>query len=73
MTDRSRLVGWGILLIIVGAGSVLLPSLGFQFRLMELVDVLQPYVGIVVALFGAVLLVLGMARGRQARDDGSGT
>jgi hypothetical protein len=59
------MVGWGILLIIMGAGSLLLPSLGFQFRLMELVDAYQPYVGIVVAIIGAVLVVLGMTRGSR--------
>ncbi|HEX7067691.1 MAG TPA: hypothetical protein VF295_05765 [Candidatus Limnocylindria bacterium] len=59
------MVGWGIFLIIVGAGSLLLPSLGYQFRLMELVDDVQPYAGIVVAVIGAALLFLGMTRGRQ--------
>ena len=37
------MVGWGIFLIILGAGSLLLPSLGFQFQLMELLDDYQPY------------------------------
>lgn len=59
------MVGWGIFLIILGAGSLLLPSLGFQFRLMELVDDVQPYAGIVAAVIGAGLLLLGMTRGRQ--------
>jgi hypothetical protein len=59
------MVGWGIFLLILGAGSLLLPSLGFQFRLMELVDAFQPYAGIVVAVIGAGLLLLGMTRGRQ--------
>ena len=57
------MVGWGIFLIIIGAGSLLLPSLGFQFRLMELVDDYQPYAGIVVAIIGAGLVLLGMNRG----------
>ncbi|HYI66984.1 MAG TPA: hypothetical protein VEW95_08690 [Candidatus Limnocylindrales bacterium] len=57
------MVGWGIFLIILGAGSLLLPSLGFQFQLMELVDDFQPYAGIVVALVGAGLVLLGMNRG----------
>ena len=57
------MVGWGIFLIIIGAGSLLLPSLGFQFRLMELLDDYQPYAGIVVAIIGAGLVLLGMNRG----------
>lgn len=57
------MVGWGIFLIIIGAGSLLLPSLGIQFRLMELLDDYQPYAGIVVAVIGAGLVLLGMNRG----------
>ena len=57
------MVGWGIFLILIGAGSLLLPSLGIQFRLMELVDDYQPYAGIVVAIIGAGLVLLGMNRG----------
>ena len=59
------MIGWGILLIVLGAGSLLLPQFGFQFRLMELLDDFQPYAGIVVAVIGAVLVFLGMNR-RQA-------
>ena len=43
------MVGWGIFLIVLGAGSLLLPMLGYQFTLMELLDDFQPYAGIVVA------------------------
>lgn len=57
------MVGWGIFLIIIGAGSLLLPSLGFQFRLMELLDDYQPYAGVVVAIIGAGLVLMGMNRG----------
>jgi hypothetical protein len=56
------MVGWGIFLIVIGAGSLLLPMLGYQFTLMELVDDYQPYAGIVVALIGAGLLTMGMTR-----------
>lgn len=56
------MIGWGITLIIIGAGSLLLPMLGYQFTLMELVDDFQPYAGIVVAIIGAALVLLGMNR-----------
>ena len=56
------MVGWGIFLIILGAGSLLLPMLNYQFTLMELVDDYQPYAGIVVAVIGAALVLLGMNR-----------
>lgn len=61
------MVGWGIFLIILGAGSLLLPMLDYQFTLMELVDDYQPYAGIVVAVIGAALVLLGMNR----RPDGA--
>lgn len=60
------MVGWGIFVIILGAGSLLLPQLGIQFRLMELVDDYQPYAGIVVAIIGAGLVLLGMNRRPEA-------
>ena len=59
------MVGWGIFLIILGAGSLLLPMLGYQFTLMELVDDFQPYAGIAVAIIGAVLVFMGMNRRTQ--------
>ena len=63
------MTGWGIALIIIGAGSLLLPLLGYQFTLMELLDDYQPYAGIVVAIDGAVLGVLGMNRGSAPADE----
>lgn len=59
------MVGWGILLIVLGAGSLLLPSFGYQFTLMELVDAYQPYAGIAAAVIGAALVFMGMNRGRE--------
>jgi hypothetical protein len=61
------MVGWGIFLIIIGAGSLLVPMLGYQFSLMELVDDFQPYAGIVVAIIGAALVMYGMG-GRGANQ-----
>jgi len=56
------MIGWGVALIIIGAGSLLLPMFNYQFTLMELVDDYQPYAGIVVAVIGAALVLLGMNR-----------
>lgn len=61
------MIGWGVFLIIIGAGSLILPMLGYQFTLMELVDRFQPYAGIVVAIIGAALVVYGMS-GRNAEQ-----
>jgi hypothetical protein len=62
------MVGWGVFLIVLGAGSLLLPMLGYQFSLMELVDDFQPWAGIVVAVIGAVLLFMGMTRRQPAAE-----
>jgi hypothetical protein len=61
-TEGWVVIGWGIFLIVLGAGSLLLPQLGYQFTLMELLDDFQPYAGIVVAVIGAVLVFMGMNR-----------
>ena len=61
------MVGWGIFLIVMGAGSLLLPMVGVQFRLMELADAYQPYAGIVAAVIGAVLVFMGMNRSAGTR------
>jgi hypothetical protein len=50
----------GVLLIVFGIGSLLLPMFNVQFRLMSLLDDYQPVAGIVVAAIGAALLFLGM-------------
>lgn len=62
------MVGWGILLIVLGAGSLLLPQMGYQFTLMELVDDFQPWAGIVVAVIGAVLVFMGIGRRRRPAE-----
>jgi len=60
------MTGFGVLLIILGLGSLLLPMFNLQFRLMELVDPYQPFAGILVAAIGAVLVYLGLQRTRAA-------
>ena len=52
----------GILLIILGIGSILLPMFDIQFRIMSLLDDYQPIAGIVVAVIGAALVLLGRRR-----------
>jgi hypothetical protein len=52
----------GVLLVILGVGSLILPNLGLQFRLMEIVDPYQPWAGIVVAALGLVLVLVASRR-----------
>jgi hypothetical protein len=58
------MTGIGVLLIILGVGSLLLPMFDIQFRIMEILDDYQPIAGIVIAAIGAVLAVMGMRRPR---------
>lgn len=60
------MTGFGVLLIILGVGSLLLPMLNLQFRLMEIVDPYQPWAGIFVTVIGAALVAFGMQRSRAA-------
>jgi hypothetical protein len=53
------MVGLGVLLIVLGIGSLLLPMLDIQFQIMQLLDAYQPVAGIVIAAVGVVLVVLG--------------
>ena len=61
------MISLGVFLVILGVGSLVLPSLGFQFRLMELLDPYQPWVGIIVAAVGLITVLFGaQRRGRAA-------
>ncbi len=60
------MIGWGIFLIIMGAGSLFLPMIDYQFTLMELVDPYQPFAGIIVAVIGAAMVLMGMNRRADA-------
>ena len=50
----------GVLLLIFGVGSLLLPMFDMQFRLMSILDDFQPVAGILVAGLGALLIILGL-------------
>jgi len=60
------MIGWGILLIVLGAGSLLLPMFSIQFTLMSLLDDYQPWAGVVVAIIGVALVVFAMNRRQPA-------
>ena len=58
------MVGFGVLLVILGIGSLLLPMFDIQFQIMSLLDDYQPVAGIAIAAVGVVLVILGMQRQR---------
>ena len=68
------MISLGVFLVILGVGSLALPSLGFQFRLMELLDPYQPWAGIIVAAVGLITVLFGaQRRGRAAAPVASAT
>jgi len=61
------MISLGVILVILGVGSLVLPYLGLQFRLMDFVDPYQPWVGIIVAAVGLITVLFGaQRRGRAA-------
>jgi hypothetical protein len=52
----------GVLLVILGVGSLVLPAFNLQFRLMEIVDPYQPWAGIIAAALGLVLILVASRR-----------
>ncbi|HUG94573.1 MAG TPA: hypothetical protein VMK30_00345 [Pleomorphomonadaceae bacterium] len=68
------MISLGVFLVILGVGSLALPSLGFQFSVMELVDPYQPWAGIIVAAVGLITVLFGaQRRGRAAAPVASAT
>lgn len=56
----------GVLLLVLGVGSLLLPMFDIQFQIMTIVDPYQPFAGVVVAAVGAALIALALQRRRTA-------
>ncbi len=52
----------GMLLVVLGLGSLVLPLLNMQFTFMSVLDAYQPFAGIVVAAIGAVLIAVATQR-----------
>ncbi len=58
----------GVLLAILGFGSLILPAFGMQFRLLSAVEGAQPWFGIVLGVIGLFLVVLGFMQSSQQKD-----
>ena len=60
------MISFGVLLVILGVGSLVLPYLDLQFTLMDFVDPYQPWAGIIVAALGLITVLFGaQRRGRR--------
>ncbi|MEX0630606.1 MAG: hypothetical protein WEE67_01175 [Chloroflexota bacterium] len=58
------MISLGVLLVILGVGSLVLPNLGFQLTWL---DAYQPWAGIIVAAVGLITVLFGaQRRGREA-------
>lgn len=53
----------GIWLLVLGAGSFLLPLIGLQFRILDLLGEARPLIAGVMAAAGAVMLALSFRGG----------
>jgi predicted lipid-binding transport protein (Tim44 family) len=61
------MISLGVFLVILGVGSLVLPSLGLQFTFMDWLDAYQPWAGIIVAAVGLITVLFGaQRRGRSA-------
>jgi hypothetical protein len=51
--------GWGVMLLIVGLGSFLLPMAGLQFRLVSIFGEYQTFAAIGMAVAGGLMIAFG--------------
>jgi hypothetical protein len=66
------MVSFGVLLLILGIGSFILPLLGLQFRVLSVFGPNQDVAAIAMAVVGAALVVVGLSRGRQRASEATG-
>jgi purine-cytosine permease-like protein len=62
---NTHMLSLGVLLVILGVGSFVLPMIGYQFRLIEPLEPYQPWAGIALAAVGLVIVIF-TARARRA-------
>jgi hypothetical protein len=58
----KRLAQWGATLVVLGIGSFVLPMVGMQFRIFDLLAPAQPGAGIGCAVVGAILLLVSLRK-----------
>jgi hypothetical protein len=56
------MVSLGVLLVVVGIGSIVLPAAGIESRLLNSLDPVQPWVGVIVAAVGLITILFGQRR-----------
>ena len=61
------MISLGVLLVILGVGSLVLPYLNLQSALMDFVDPYQPWAGVIVAAIGLITILFAAQR-RGAKE-----
>ena len=60
------MIGWGIMLLIIGIGSFIMPAMGIQFRLIQIFGEGNEWVaGVVFSLGGIALIAAGFFTGKN--------
>ena len=57
----------GVILVILGIGSFLLPMVGMDLAFLDSIDAYQPWLGIIVAAVGLITILFG-GRRRKAES-----
>ena len=60
--------GWGILLIVMGIGSFILPMMGMQFRLLSIFGEHTGIAGAAMAVIGVILLGVSFMAGKKTAE-----
>ena len=56
------MVSLGVLLVVLGIASIVLPSAGVDLAFLDSIDSAQPWLGIIVAALGLITILYGQRR-----------
>lgn len=56
------MVSFGVLLVVVGIGSFVLPAAGINSGFLDSLDSVQPWLGVIVAAVGLITVLFGQRR-----------
>jgi hypothetical protein len=56
------MVSFGVLLVVVGIGSLVLPAAGITSGFLDSLDSVQPWLGVIVAAVGLITILFGQRR-----------
>ena len=56
------MVSLGVLLVVVGIGSIVLPAAGISSGFLDSLDPTQPWLGVIVAAVGLITILFGQRR-----------